>query len=60
MAGATHAMVLQRVDAAARLVSDMLGTAEGKEGLLKGLSAALSSDTALATQLRSLLQRPSQ
>lgn len=44
---------------ASRLVVDMLGTAEGKEGLLKGLQQALATDTALATQLRSLLQRPS-
>lgn len=48
-----------RARAASRLVADMLGTAEGKEGLLKGLQAALATDTALATQLRSLLQRPS-
>jgi acetyl-CoA carboxylase/biotin carboxylase 1 len=48
-----------RSHAASRLVADMLGTAEGKEGLLKGLQAALGTDTALATQLRSLLQRPS-
>lgn len=48
-----------RSHAASRLVVDMLGTAEGKEGLLKGLQQALTGDTALATQLRSLLQRPS-
>jgi hypothetical protein len=48
-----------RSHAASRLVVDMLGTAEGKEGLIKGLQQALATDTALATQLRSLLQRPS-
>lgn len=44
-----------RAAAAARLVADMVATAEGRDGLLRGLQAALGTDTALATQLRSLV-----
>jgi len=46
-----------RSSAAARLVRDMLVTAEGKEGLLKGLQQALAGDSALPTQLRAMLQQ---
>ncbi len=44
-----------RSKAASRLVMDMLGTTEGKEGLLKALNAVLANDGALATQLRVML-----
>jgi hypothetical protein len=48
-----------RSQAASRLVVDMLGTAEGKEGLLRGLQAALGADAGLAAQLRALVPRAS-
>jgi acetyl-CoA carboxylase/biotin carboxylase 1 len=44
-----------RAHAASRLVQDMLATAEGKEGLLKGLQQVLTTDSALSTQLRAML-----
>lgn len=48
-----------RSRAASRLLKDMLATGEGKEGLLKGLQDVLQTDSALATQLRAMLQQSS-
>jgi hypothetical protein len=43
-----------RFGAALRLVSKMLGSAEGKEGLLRGLQQAAAGDPSLALQLKTL------
>jgi len=45
-----------RAAAAERSISDISSTQEGKEGLLRGLMAAMRSDPSLAIQLRALLQ----
>ena len=45
-----------RSAAAERSISDISSTQEGKEGLLRGLTAAMQSDPTLAIQLRALLQ----
>ena len=45
-----------RSAAAARKVADLAGTAEGKEGLVRGLAEALKHDPSLRLQLGALLQ----
>ena len=45
-----------RAAAAARKVADLAGTAEGKEGLVRGLAEALQHDPSLRLQLGALLQ----
>ena len=45
-----------RSRAAARLVGELAVSAEGTEGLVKGLGAALADNPSLALQLRSLLK----
>jgi hypothetical protein len=45
-----------RCSAAEGMVTQVLGTSEGKEGLLAALQSALMSDSTLAFQLRLLLQ----
>ncbi|EFN59405.1 hypothetical protein CHLNCDRAFT_56737 [Chlorella variabilis] len=44
-----------RTRAAARLVSELAGTAEGTEGLVAGLREAVQSNSSLVLQLRSLV-----
>jgi hypothetical protein len=43
-----------RYGAAARLVTEMLSSSEGKEGLLQGLQQAAASDPSLALQIKTL------
>lgn len=52
---ATPAQAL-RTGAAARAVQELSSTAEGTEGLVRGLQAALKENPSLALQLRSLLK----
>ncbi|MEW5311712.1 MAG: hypothetical protein WDW38_003401 [Sanguina aurantia] len=44
-----------RSRAAAQMISQVLGTAEGKEGMLKALQAAVQQDPVLALQIKMLL-----
>lgn len=58
-AGAAHiAMELKalRSVAAGRKVAELAGTAEGKEGLMRGLAEALQHDPSLRLQLGALLR----
>ena len=58
-AGAAHiAMELKalRSVAAGRKVAELAGTAEGKEGLMRGLAEALQNDPSLRLQLGALLR----
>lgn len=45
-----------RAAAATRSIAGISATQEGKEGLLRGLAAAIKSDPTLAIQLRALLE----
>ena len=45
-----------RSAAASRKVAELAGTAEGKEGLVRGLAEALQHDPSLRLQLGALLQ----
>jgi hypothetical protein len=45
-----------RAAAATRAIAGISSTQEGKEGLLRGISAAIKTDPTLAIQLRALLE----